>query len=682
MSAKDKVFDVKKFADTRYKGEARSGYSAKGGGIGADVSINPGKIIGLQAAIGINAKVTRADQCMVVVHRGPGKSLSGRKISKNLIVNNFIGVTWTGKAGASLELGVKAVAGAGMGALRNKDGENTDSLYKKAKTFPSDSPRDTRSCSIELLSVGVEAKAGLTLNASGEYSHYYGKCAAPLFFKEYDDMKNILGKLLLASKGVAKAKKEKYKKDAIEFMNARKFHFGLQKNINYKRRMGMGHIPSSELISSLEYGRDKMNQYFTEKFGSKAWPDLHKQALDKTNQYIALLSPSANGTAFINISSKNGIAGLKLGASASAKLSGFGLAEMGTALEANLVNMEYNKTWTHIRFQSHDKSRKLIWTHDTSVVYHNSKISFVSGAAKLYGRVCGATITKQTAKELFKPLDYNWISYKSGIIYWDKKTKKMLKGSGLADGRSFSLENLYSIYIVDIQKKNELKKKAKLMPIKGKQIKVHSLKVRAEEMLIADTSNPIFQIISKSMNVPSCALEAFFNDRKVRFMISELYHKDKMTRKTKTGRLIGSAFIEAGFNMPKGSENKNVKVKTNGHVELDAKSSRELRKSFDKLSGTNRDKLLSCIRLRVRQVDLEDNNHTLFSLGFKIAGTGAKISLEKVDKAAAGGFVELRTVFLKRQSRDNYEVLRRKNYGKTYGKLHDNSVPPVNLYCQ
>jgi len=681
MSASE-ILKVERLDDTKYKGEARTGYSAKGGGLSADVSIDPGKIVGIQVEIGVSAKLTRAGQAMIVAHRGP-RNGNG---TGSLIVNNFVGALWEGKAGASVECGISASAKWGQGRIQNDKGEKVDWSGGKAETSKlgaGDDGADTQTYSIEAVSFAAEAKAAASVNAEGTYSHYYGKCVAPLFYDDYKDMEGPVRDILTAPKEKAAQRKEEIKKGAIQFMNMHKREFRLKEDVSYTRRLGMGHIPSAELISKLKIGIDNMTQEFTTRFGKGPWPAAHRKALGETRKYIALLGPSAEGTAFMHIAAKQGVVGGKIGASATAKYNGLGLQAVGLGVEVNLADMEFNRTWTHIRFQSHDRDKSLIWTHDTAVVYHNSKINFLTGSISGSARSIGVgSISKKKEGAAIEALGYNWISYKSSIIYWKPtaggKESAAGEGSGLCNGRSFSLETLYTIYKADAAAKAELQKKATLKRIDGVTPKVKSVQVRAEGILVADTTNPTFRTIREGMNVDEKALKLFFEDEIVRFMIIDLYRKDKLSEKMKKNT-IGSAFIEVVYRKPTGFSK--VKLKSSGHTELDAASSKELREGFEALSDSKRDDLLCAIRLRVRQVDLQDDSHTLFSLGFKLAGTGFKLGLERVDKAGIGGFVELRSVFFNRGAK-GFEVACKTNHGSDYQEKHEKSVPPANLYCQ
>lgn len=721
----DLITDVKKFSDTTYKGETRTGYSAKGGGLGGEVGVDLGKIfLFFKAGLEFKGQVTRASQTMIVVHRGPRAPLNqGANLSaaSSLIVNNIVGVTWAGKLEAAFALGVGLDVGIGSGGIVDSDGKSTDFTSSKngfsdenvGKTFSHKGSIDTKTRSVEVFSAKAGVKAGLSLGGTAGWSHYWGKCVAPLYYEDYKDMSGELAAILLAPKAKAQQRKKQIKLDAVAFLNKHAAPLG-QKTVSHSRRLGMGHIPSAQLVAKLTDAEATFQRYFEERFGRDAakWPKLHQNTIAECNNLAWLLGPASNPLAFMRISTNEQTASFNIGAGASAGASAVGLVAASASAGLDLVDASWKRRAATVRFQSHTEDRKTIWTHDTVLTYNTLGVKVAQVKAAVSGRLVGVgAAEKKKAKAAWTPVDYSWISYKSTVVYWqrpdDDKFKKVPRrilkdyteakavagtGTGVCIGRSFSLENLRAAYKVDQGELAGFKSKVKMkesnlararrspkvVKVLGKEPRpVQGRVTQTEERaFFVDPTSAEFETIRDGLDVDAEALLAFLNDEVVRQMIFTMFKRDAFVKSGNKGPIVGSAFVEVAYKKPDGF--KDLRIRNCGDVELDYESSSELVRAFDALSPAKKAEHVSAIRLRVRQLDQENDNRALFSLGFKVAGTGAKINILKVEEAGVGGFVELRSVFFD-GSKSKVEL---PNHGAEYLKRHEQSVPPAALYCQ
>jgi hypothetical protein len=109
-------------------------------------------------------------------------------------------------------------------------------------------------------------------------------------------------------------------------------------------------------------------------------------------------------------------------------------------------------------------------------------------------------------------------------------------------------------------------------------------------------------------------------------------------------------------------------------IELSPDSVNKMLTGFKGLSKKDQYKSLCAIRLRFRIQDSHNDEKTLFKLGFKLFGTGAKIELKGVEEAGSEGIVDLHTVWF------NNGVLIDNKLGSA--QLYEDGVPQVALFCQ
>jgi len=83
--------------------------------------------------------------------------------------------------------------------------------------------------------------------------------------------------------------------------------------------------------------------------------------------------------------------------------------------------------------------------------------------------------------------------------------------------------------------------------------------------------------------------------------------------------------------------------------------------------------VLESLRLRYRKRDVFEKDGALFTVGFKVAGTGAKIQLDRVDRAGADGIVDVATVFVA-------EPLKALAGKGSQAPAYEKAVPPAALF--
>jgi hypothetical protein len=117
-------------------------------------------------------------------------------------------------------------------------------------------------------------------------------------------------------------------------------------------------------------------------------------------------------------------------------------------------------------------------------------------------------------------------------------------------------------------------------------------------------------------------------------------------------------------------------LKTNEEIiELSPDTAKNMLDKFNGLGKHEQYKRLNAIRLRFRIQDMHNDEKTLFKLGFKILGTGAKIELKGLEQAGSEGIVDLHTAWFDKEG----AIIENKFQGV---QEYDTGVPQVTLFSQ
>ncbi len=622
-----------------FKGQIQMAFETKGWGGSSEVSVNPLGLVGLNTELSIGGSVKRAKQRVIIVSKGPSSInfKKNHKIPMPIVVNSLVGKYWEGRTQVGIDVSVGFEAEAGVTPQIGN--------AQVAAEF-------------EAVGVSASARAGLRAEAGYTYDHFYAEDVYPLYFEDQKEVKKKLEKIL--SEGSIRGM---FKYDACSFINDHIRFFGNKKlNLHGKILRHTTTKGYKNIIKKLDNCRPNAPANI------KSEAEIYK---DKLNHF----STKGDATTYLILSSHKaeGQAGVYARAEVSATAGDLASLEGNAELFAG-VSGSYKKAYSRFQTKTVTESYKrgekirpqtVFTTYDTAIVYSSFYLGLdadidVSGDILRSGKSLqddtelGENLEEATEKTKKRPDSLNQISYRTAIAYWrkpdplseshrpvkpgiiKKRKARSCQGTGVAFGQSFVVGNLKKLII------NYYNESTGTF---NENIK----------------NDPYIKIIAHALNIP-------FKD--IRYIIRFL--KDQNVSSTIAYYLpldIG-IFIEATYkpvNLPRLIVNQTIDKKTGKEfVQLSPDFSKTLFK--EKLKPES-------LRLRYRKRDFSNKDSSLFTIGFKVQGTGAKIRLEKVQRAGADGIFDVATVFVD-------DELKRLHDGQNPAAAYEKAVPPAALFCQ
>lgn len=701
-----------------YNGQAQTGFTANGGGLSGSVSIDPGKILGMTAEVGVNAAVKRVKETMLIVHRGPAQLPDFGDLDNTVTLNCLAGVQWEGSVGLSLDVGVGVTVSAGWGSTGGKTKAEVSGYDDPEPTGDEKAAADREKTEslVEACCAKVELKAGLSASVGYTYTHFYAIDPAPLYFLspqlEDGSMKEIYDTLdAILETGTTKGK---LKLEACNFINQYPNYFG--KAISYSNWHG-GHISSQKVVTRLRAGLEVIRR---EMAGYSPSPRSHlRDVRSKTRNLINQLAVFAgevepDGLTYLRISSHNPKGAAALQATAEASANAAGLVSASAGLNFTALGISGGAKIAYVRFQhALFTDPPVLCTQDTRIVYKQFDLSAlkISGEASVgaLGHKVGSGDINEGLKgfaEEGKRLlgtTLNRMTYDSVTAYWERPAPlaragkdevevPLLPGSGFSLGESCVLSNLHHLvthYDPYMAEGDEIGTFTSEVALAYAQTIADSIGVPLAKFCQFLATPEVFQIVSSLYHQGEIGV--LLDGAVVRALKTPEERREFLARaKGALGRGAGDAkawhnksvLIESSFALPSGGVTlpctRERKVDKKGAAQDFFVLSTDARSEIPALpqykDPDSRARLLHAIRIRFRIQDLNNDDKTRFTLGFKVVGTGAKISLETVDRAGSEGIVDLCTVWMN-------EELKKK------GAIHpadpyELSVPPVTLFCQ
>jgi hypothetical protein len=681
-----------------YKGQAQMCHVMNGGGISANVSIDPGKVLGLSAEVGVSAGLKRAKENLLLVQRGPDKiewAASAESIGKKqsnktpISLNCLQGVQWEGHLGVGFSFGVGAKVGVGGDAGNDKFGKTTSSTngYNDPET---NDPPET-SCEIFSFNAGVEA--AFKTEAKGSFEHLYAEDKLPLYFKDDKSGGKHSAKEFLRVIVDRGDQKALIKNAVCDFINKNPTHFGAA-SYNNKSIFG-GHISSKALHTQLVNGIEEARRTY-----ATTPSESLELIINKANGWRRLISVFAGetlpiGMCFLYVRTGKFEVSAGVSASASAKAGALGIHSAEAKVEIEGPGAAYQGKRSTIRYQNHTMGEpRLAWTQDTTITYNQFNVTLLKAKAQITDKILGegidsadfGTYGKKAAEGVGKEWEVlNSMNYTSTIGYWQRpknlsrpmtKTTnvKALPGSGIVKGKSCLIKNIY-----------ENSNSTALAPTKWVIALAKSLHVTPDVLQTflrsADVKGVLKDLSEQEAavkQVRSRAWEHSKNNPTSRYFGSS--NKKKFTKEFNQNFMVDgigdeALLIEAAFKAPSAMtfevEQRYQATKVggfmNGHYEEDHQAKLGKANHEWKLDSAH----LQSLRLRRRSQDITNKDKTRFSLGFKVLGTGFGIKLESVERAGREAIIDYATAWfdngvMSASSREKYE----------------SGVPAPVLFCQ
>lgn len=670
-----------------FKGQAQTGYTANGGGLSGSVSIDPGKVIGLSAEVGVNCSVTRAAETMLIVHRGPMSFEGSGAIDRPVIINCLAGAQWEGAVGASLEFGVSAELSVGVTTEKSE-------AKSEVKGYDDPEEEEEKSTCLEAVGASIGCKAGFSGSVGYTYSHFYAEDPLPLWFKSPQAANDGTGSIKTVLEAILEqgTTKAVLKRGVCKFISDNATTFGGR--LEYDRWTG-GHTSSATIVARLRAGMQSLQalgaRINTAQKGLLADAELYERVLR-----VWAGDVPREGSSFLHLASHQPKASAAIKASAEAQANAAGLLKASVGAELTAISADYQAKYAFMRFQTALCTSKPTYaTQDIAISYSQVKLAGLQLEVKAEASAFGETATKKKdlGSEKCQWDVLNRMTYEASRIYWERPERpgnvRALEGSGFSFGQSCVVKNLVKA-------------------------------VQSYDSVMEEFSSPwaaaFAQSVAHGLRVPVATFMAFLADLEIYRMLLDIYNQGRVqvnVSQPRTGPQLtpqqlreqgqrinqqynlGGAtnidawenkalLVESSFALPSGStfavtksdSSRRVGGRFSGQSVTDERYilTDRARKQIYELpevkSAELRQGLLQSIRLRFRIADAENNDKTRFTLGLKIAGTGAKISLLTVDRAGSEGIVDLGTVWmadkLKRGGKDAYEK----------------AVPPVTLFSQ
>lgn len=639
------------FNDIQLKGSCCMAYIADGGGVGFETSIDPGKLLfGVGSMeIGIGAQAKAAKGRTVVVYGG-SKNLPGSKtaIACPMILNSMAGISWEGSGKLSFDVGVGVEASVGVApsSTGTKAQTKVENGFKKS----SDDEGEPPEFGVETVCLGASAKVGFEAEGGYTYDYFYAEDIYPLRYDSVVKLRDDLSKVL--REGTTEGL---YKLQACEFINKNPLYYSKIKLDTF-----FGQVSNDKIIKVLKSPL------------SKPKPEILEQAEIYINN---LENKTAKGMNFLCISSHKpeGSAGLygkaEVGASAVVLQGNIGAKiSLGLSGSYKRSNARYQTTLetepTMVSRSSSTPVKKPLLVHatyDSVIIYSTFSIGpniEADATASVLNKSVSLAEKTGLDKKLealndkikFKPDRLNQMRYYTAIANWARPepSSSPITGSSI------------------IKKSEEIKVDALQGTgyVFGQSVSVANLrKLLAEYSYSNDADNPpkstFLSAIAASLGMdkasgPGILWKAFMEREFYEHLLEDL------------GLEESAVLIEATYSS-------NLQKLVVERSKLDGVDFFQLSKSFGK-DIRNSTLTLESIRLRYRKLDSNNDDKTAFSLGFKLAGTGFKLNLDKVERAGADGIVDLCTLFIP----ENLKRLHNSNPAAAY----EQAIAPAVLFCQ
>jgi len=608
-----------------FKGQMQMAYEARGYGGTAEVSVNPLGLVGLNAEARAAGSIKAAKQRTIIVSRGPTKVQAAR-IPQPILVNSLIGKYWEANAQLSLDVGVgyDFSAEGGPGKVR------------------------------------VQAKVGARAAGGYTYDHFYGEDLYPLSYAKIQSAREKLDVILQEG-----STKTMLKREACEFINKKGVPFGV-KPIDLHGKV-LWHTTTKghkEVINRLE------------QLAEKAPESVKKEA----EHHIAKLShftEKGDGTVFLRISSHKPEGKAEVYGRTEAQVGAGELLAFGAGDELSAgVSGSYKRS--HARFQSrvlavpsykglfrHHKPETILTTYDSVITYSTFHLGRrIKLDATSFGfESIGVKKVITADKKFYEPDSLNKISYRTAIATWRKPVghrEKFIKKEGLWKKPKNSRDMFLNVHA---SKVNSLGGTGVAF---GRSCVVGTLNIfinnhynfQEGKWKNGAKEDGYVKKIAKELQVTE--------DQVLQFLM----HPEVLPNIAYYLPLNAGVLLEATHRivpLPK------LVIKRGTDPDT-RKELIQLSPDFGK-NLFNEKRELESIRLRYRRRDVYNRDSKLFTVGFKVQGTGAKISLERVERAGTDGIFDVATVFL-------HPSLVKLAKGESQVPAYEQAVPPAALFFQ
>lgn len=694
----DRPVDYFVSAGLDFKGQAQMAYEAAGYGLGADFSLDAGKLLGfLELGVGVSGAVTRANGVMFVAQRGPDSVQRGPtgprlEIPRPLCLSSMMGVVWEAKVGVSFELGVgfEASASASLGS----GGAEAKAERKTSATQEEDEDEPGLSLEAAAIGVSLEGRAGFGASASYTYQNLYVEDVSPQYYAAGDKERLRADLEQLFRNGSNKAW---VKEGACQFLtSSSKLGF---KALTYKGLVF--NTASKEIHDALAAGCAGLR--------ARKGPlsPAEQGALADAVNWMARLQPYLGGAVSsglnkLHLSSHSpaGEAGftasleLKAGAGPIGELKVAGAVQgPSVAVSGKRSSFRYQTAWAA-------DNASFLSTQDTVISYSafERTLYAASVAASASSGLAGRGKSVEAASD--GKVAVQRLSYVSSTLTWEspdlaaalKGAKEAtltraakapaLPGSGFAFGQSCVVGSLARTYgAIDPEKGGVFAGSG----AQGRYLSNLACELRIPLRTLTDfLMLPEIYAMLRDLNAikeaSAQAIEQLQGPAFVGLSPQQLAERrQRLAEWTGAGLESPVVLIEATFAAPasfevplelKRSQHKLGRVES---CELARDARKRLLEHGEVQDPAKRLALLQSLRLRWRIQDQSNRDADAFSLGFKIVGQEARLRLARVDRASSEGIADLAVVWLKA--------------GKplpsvSTARAFNDGVPAVTLFCQ
>lgn len=667
-----------------YKGQVQYAYTINGKGAAFDIKIDPGKLMGLTAAVGVKLAARQGKEVLVVGLVGPQKIVckvpnqkapqqlteSSVSLPQPIVLSSMQGTFWEGQAGASFELGVSYSAHAGI----SRDGVSAQA----GSSLDSKSDDDSQSGRAELISASFEASAGFKADAAYVYSNAALEDVRPRYYgASLEGADKAAFKMDATDVFASGSSKDVLKTQVVEFMNQHQDIFGKQEKTRW---FGISNRPVQDLVDTLLKGAASVTPKTDKSIALKACIE----------NWAARLAPYCGGFEQLGknilvISSHKPEASAGLSAKVEAKAAVGPLANVGVALDLRGPAIAGAGKWSSSRFQTYwplSDGQSLMFTQESKLCYWQVDVTAFVAEVQAAGSVvdpkgtgAGLKSTAQSAKDALTSKDaskldaskagvqrvefdkkstlvdqkkvWNSLSYTAADAYWirpandafksGKCSVQLLGGSGLSMGRSTVLANL------------KLLLAAGWDPVIG-------------QFSGSNAALKHYFMLAEALHIPVKMLAEAIWSPEVKSLINDLSSQDAALEQAIKGMNSEQAdrarklfaggelplLIEVAFRLP--FQEATVEKNKDGLIKLEGKFFDNVVGAFNQLPGKTLPSLIESLRIRVRMRDLKESTGG-FKLGFKVLGQELGIGYETIERAGAEGTVDLATYWFAQDKR-------------------------------
>ena len=702
-----------------YKGQEQHAWSVNGYGAGFDVKIDPGKLYGLTAAIGVTADLTRSKEVMLVAQVGPALvrytgvdgGLWEETMGRPITLTCMEGVMWEGKAGASFDIGVGFSAAAGV-AVASGASSKTESTFDAEEDEEEEPVFDP-----EVVGASFEAFAGFKASASYTYTNIALEDVWPSFFGvDYEGAEKSDLKLECEEIFTLGSRKDAIREKAVAFMNRHQGLFGAQKTSSFLFWDRSAASITEALMEGARVGRTATRAQRRVRAIAQNWAS-------KLRPYTGGVRQRGLNTLVLTSHAPEGQAGFEASIKASASLGPIAGADVSATLRGPTVKGQGK--WSSYRFQTFwpidDGDQLLMYTQETKISYWAVDLTLISVEAKAEASAIDVRTLGDTARSIktmaqtgdirafeapkklkFSTEDirgkeegnvgfsgvssaralalkklakdglgikkqWNSMSYQSACIYWARPEAERncvgakaveLPGTGFSLGRSTTLSSLQTLRLAFWDE---------------------------SESAFMEGSSPagikLMKVICSALHIHPKRLSEALWDSNIGSLIADLASSEaNVDAEEGEDNDSLALLIEVAFAVPMPEFDIEVRNKKYwGHGEtlpesewvakFDGEFMSKAAGNFNHKTLTQLDGCLQSLRIRLRMADVE-NSDSNFQLGFKIGGQDLAIRLNKVDRAGCAGVIDLATYWFPRGMRTGGAV------------AYEQAVPKVALFDQ